>query len=119
MTRIAIPNLAITATVVQACRRLRVDRRGNPCSNMRASNYSNIRSTSDGTTLIEPVARGVAVKQNPIGYTLWPASFDLVDPASFLDEAEGLGVDTVEVPLFACRLIANGAILEPMIRIFE
>jgi len=30
-----------------------------------------------------------------------------------------MGVDTVEVPLFAARLIADGAILEPAMRIFE
>jgi len=73
----------------------------------------------DGTTPIELIARGTAVKQHRIGYTLWPPNFDLVDPATVLDEAEGLGVDTVEVPLFACRLVANGAILEPAMRIFE
>jgi sugar phosphate isomerase/epimerase len=50
---------------------------------------------------------------------LWPVNFDLVDPGSFLDEAEELGVDTVEVPLFASRLIADGAVLEPAMRIFE
>lgn len=54
-----------------------------------------------------------------IGYTLWPANFDLVQPGPMLDEAEALGVDTVEVPLFAARLIADGAILEPAMRIFE
>ena len=59
------------------------------------------------------------MKQHRIGYTLWPKNFDLVDPDSFLDEAEELGVDTVEVPLFAARLIADGAILEPAMRIFE
>ncbi len=59
------------------------------------------------------------MKQHRIGYTLWPPNFDLFDPASFLDEAEGLNVDTVEIPLFACRLIANGAILEPAMRLFE
>ena len=59
------------------------------------------------------------MKQVRIGYTLWPANFDLVDPAPFLDEAEGLGVDTVEVPFFAARLMANGAVLEPTARLFE
>jgi sugar phosphate isomerase/epimerase len=59
------------------------------------------------------------VKRHRVGYTLWPVNFDLVDPGSFLDEAEKLGVDTVEVPLFACRLIANGAILEPAMRFFQ
>jgi sugar phosphate isomerase/epimerase len=59
------------------------------------------------------------VKRYRVGYTLWPVNFDLVDPGSFLDEAEKLGVDTVEVPLFASRLIADGAILEPAMRIFE
>jgi sugar phosphate isomerase/epimerase len=59
------------------------------------------------------------VKRHRIGYTLWPENFDLVDPGSFLDEAEELGVDTVEIPLFAARLIADGAILEPAMRIFE
>ena len=59
------------------------------------------------------------MKQVRIGYTLWPSNFDLVDPAPFLDEAEGLGVDTVEVPFFAARLMANGAVLEPTARLFE
>lgn len=59
------------------------------------------------------------MKRHRIGYTLWPVKFDLVDPGSLLDEAEGLGVDTVEIPLFASRLIADGAILEPTMRIFE
>ncbi|MHA1527505.1 MAG: sugar phosphate isomerase/epimerase family protein, partial [Alphaproteobacteria bacterium] len=59
------------------------------------------------------------MKPHRIGYTLWPANFDLVDPGSFLDEAEQLGVDTVEIPLFASRLVADGAILEPAMRIFE
>jgi sugar phosphate isomerase/epimerase len=59
------------------------------------------------------------VKRVQIGYTLWPANFDLVDPDPMLDEAEALGVDCVEVPLFAARLIADGAILEPTARLFE
>lgn len=59
------------------------------------------------------------MKQVRIGYTLWPSNFDLVDPAPLLDEAESLGVDTVEVPLFAARLIADGRILEPTLRLFE
>ncbi|MCH8953509.1 MAG: sugar phosphate isomerase/epimerase [Proteobacteria bacterium] len=59
------------------------------------------------------------MKRHRIGYTLWPANFDLLDPGPFLDEAEELGVDTVEIPLFAARLIADGAILEPAMRIFE
>jgi sugar phosphate isomerase/epimerase len=59
------------------------------------------------------------LKQVLIGYTLWPANFDLVDPGPFLDEAEGLGVDTVEVPFFAARLMADGAILEPTARLFQ
>lgn len=42
-----------------------------------------------------------------------------MDPAPFLDEAEGLGVDSVEVPFFAARLMANGAVLEPTARLFE
>lgn len=54
-----------------------------------------------------------------IGYTLWPASFELIDLAPYLDEAEALGVDTVEIPFFCTRLIANGEILEPAIRRFE
>jgi sugar phosphate isomerase/epimerase len=67
----------------------------------------------------QPNARGIDVKRHRIGYTLWPKNFDLVEPDSFLDEAEQLGVDTVEVPLFASRLIADNAILEPAMRIFE
>ncbi|MEM1384864.1 MAG: sugar phosphate isomerase/epimerase family protein [Pseudomonadota bacterium] len=54
-----------------------------------------------------------------IGYTLWPGSFELTEPGAFLDEAEGLEVDTVEVPLFCTRLIANGRIIEPAMRWFE
>ena len=49
----------------------------------------------------EADAKGIAVKRHRIGYTLWPANFDLVEPGSFLDEAEQLGVDTVyEVQLY-------------------
>ena len=36
-----------------------------------------------------------------------------------LDEAQAFGVDSVEIPFFATRLIANGAILEPTTRLFE
>lgn len=54
-----------------------------------------------------------------IGYTLWPAGFDLVEPGRYLDEAEKLGVDTVEIPFFATRLIADGRLLEPALAIFE
>ncbi|HSF93603.1 MAG TPA: sugar phosphate isomerase/epimerase family protein [Thermohalobaculum sp.] len=54
-----------------------------------------------------------------IGYTLWPPNFDLAEPGVLLDEAESLGVDTVEIPFFATRLIANGAILEPVFRHFD
>jgi sugar phosphate isomerase/epimerase len=64
-------------------------------------------------------ARGIPVKRHRIGYTLWPTNFDLVQPRAMLDEAEELGVDTVEIPLFATRLIADGAILGPAMRIFE
>lgn len=59
------------------------------------------------------------MKRHRIGYTLWPANFDLVEPGAFMDEAEELGVDTVEIPLFATRLIADGTVLEPAMRIFE
>ena len=59
------------------------------------------------------------MKRVQIGFTLWPSNFDLVDPAPLLDEAEALGVDTVEVPFFAARLISDGTILEPTTRIFE
>jgi sugar phosphate isomerase/epimerase len=59
------------------------------------------------------------VKRHQIGYTLWPANFDLVEPGAFLDEAEELAVDTVEIPLFASRLIADFTILEPAMQIFE
>ena len=54
-----------------------------------------------------------------IGYTLWPADFDLSEPGPFLDEAEAMGVDTVEIPFFATHLIANGAILEPALKRFR
>ncbi|MDT8344519.1 MAG: sugar phosphate isomerase/epimerase family protein [Thermohalobaculum sp.] len=53
-----------------------------------------------------------------IGYTLWPATFDLSDPAPWLDEAAGVGVDSVEVPLFCTRLIAAGRLIEPAMRRF-
>ena len=53
-----------------------------------------------------------------IGYTLWPANFELPEPGPYLDEAESLGVDTVEFPFFATRLVANGAILEPVLARF-
>lgn len=47
-----------------------------------------------------------------VGYTLWPASFELSDPTPWLDEAEMLGVDSVEVPLFCTRLIAGARPIE-------
>jgi len=59
------------------------------------------------------------VAQRRIGYTLWPANFDLIEPGKFLDEAEALGVDTVEIPFFATRLIADTRLLEPALAIFE
>lgn len=54
-----------------------------------------------------------------IGFTLWRSDFDLIDPTPMLDEAEALGVDSVEVPFFAARLIGDGTILEPTTRLFE
>ena len=58
------------------------------------------------------------MSQPAIGYTLWPADFLLLDPAPWLDEAEALGVDFVEIPLFATRLIADARPLEPMLARF-
>jgi len=109
-------------------RRLRVDADAKPCSNKPLQEFSNehaeysipgIHLPGDRHILREPGTKGIDVKKHRIGYTLWPINFDLVDPGSFLDEAEELGVDTVEVPLFASRLIADGAVLEPAMRIFE
>lgn len=57
--------------------------------------------------------------EHRIGYTLWPANFELSEPGAFLDEAEALGVDTVEIPFFAARLMANGQVLAPAVRRFE
>jgi sugar phosphate isomerase/epimerase len=54
-----------------------------------------------------------------IGYTLWPANFELTEPGAFLDEAETHGVDTVEIPFFATRLVANGAVLKPVLKRFD
>lgn len=62
---------------------------------------------------------GARVTRYRVGYTLWPENFELMDPGAFLDEAEALGVDTVEIPLFATRLIADGRIVEPAFRWFE
>ena len=63
------------------------------------------------------------VRQHKIGYTLWPASFELTEPGAFLDEAldeaECLGVDSVEIPLFCTRVIADGRLLEPAVREME
>lgn len=53
-----------------------------------------------------------------IGYTLWPANFELSDPEPWLEEAEGLAVDSVEIPLFCTRLIANCRPIEPALRRF-
>lgn len=61
----------------------------------------------------------MAEKSHRIGYTLWPANFELTHPAPFLDEAESLGVDTVEIPFFTTRLIADGRIQERAMRWFE
>lgn len=54
-----------------------------------------------------------------IGYTLWPANFELSEPGALLDEAELLGVDCVEIPVFATRLVANGEIITPILRRFK
>jgi len=59
------------------------------------------------------------VRHHSIGYTLWPATFELTEPGAFLDEAEALGVESVEVPLFCTRLVADGRIVEPAWRWFE
>lgn len=47
-----------------------------------------------------------------IGYTLWPGDFELSDPGPWLDEAERLGVDIVEVPFFTTRVIVDAAVSE-------
>lgn len=69
--------------------------------------------------------KGVRVVSSPFpgpryrtGYTLWPANFELTEPGPWLDEAEALGVDCVEVPLFCTRLIANFRPVEPALRRF-
>lgn len=54
-----------------------------------------------------------------IGYTLWPGNFELTEPGAYLDEAEALGVDTVEIPFFATRLIAQARIVEPALAHFR
>lgn len=61
----------------------------------------------------------MAGRRHAIGYTLWPGNFELTDPGSLLDEAEALGVDSVEIPLFTTRLIADGKVHEPAMRWFE
>jgi sugar phosphate isomerase/epimerase len=102
---------------------LSVDPRAKPCSNIAVLKFSvgklNFRPLEGAPDQKGPDAKGIEVKRHRIGYTLWPANFDLVQPGSMLDEAEVLGVDTVETPLFATRLIADGAILEPAMRIFQ
>lgn len=45
-----------------------------------------------------------------VGYTLWPATFELSDARPWLDEAEAHGVDMVEVPLFTTRAIVGGRV---------
>lgn len=47
-----------------------------------------------------------------IGYSLRTSDPDFNDLAVKLDEAEALGVDFVELPIFAWTLIANGRVLE-------
>ena len=59
------------------------------------------------------------MKTHRIGYTLWPANFDLIEPGRYLDEAQMLGVDMVEIPFFATRLIADNRPLEPALKLFE
>lgn len=54
-----------------------------------------------------------------IGYTLWPRHFELVEPGPMLDEAERMGVDSVEIPFFTTRLIADGRICQPALKWFE
>lgn len=46
-----------------------------------------------------------------IGYSIRATSPDFEDLPAKLDEAERLGVDFVELPIFAWTLIANGAVL--------
>ena len=61
----------------------------------------------------------MTAQRHSIGYTLWPSTFELTEPGRYLDEAESLGVDTVEIPFFTTRLIANGRIHERAMRWFE
>lgn len=53
-----------------------------------------------------------------IGYTLWPADFELIYLGPWLDEAEAAGVDTVEVPLFTTRVIIDGRVHDEAFRLF-
>ena len=57
-------------------------------------------------------------KRISVGYTLWPASFELTEPGPMLDEAEALGVDTVEIPLFTTRLIVGGRVQDKAVAWF-
>lgn len=59
------------------------------------------------------------MRRHRTGYTLWPASFELTEPGKFLDEAESLDADFVEIPLFCTRVIADGGLLEPAVRQLE
>jgi len=59
------------------------------------------------------------MREVSIGYTLWPGNFELTYPGPLLDEAEGLGVDTVEVPLFTTRVIVDGKLHEDAFRLFS
>jgi len=61
----------------------------------------------------------VGLPSHLVGYTLWPADFELTDPGRLLDEAQFHGVDAVEIPLFTTRVIVNGAINETAMRRFE
>jgi sugar phosphate isomerase/epimerase len=46
-----------------------------------------------------------------LGYSLIADAFDLSDFPAALDEAEALGVDSVELPLFALHLVAGGRVV--------
>jgi sugar phosphate isomerase/epimerase len=50
-----------------------------------------------------------------VGYSLIADAFDFSDFPAALDEAEALGVDSVELPVFAMHLIAGGRLVEPRV----
>ncbi len=69
-----------------------------------------IRSHGEDKPIMEKPVHFQSIRG--IGYSLCPKDPDFNDLPAKLDEAEALGVDFVELPIYAWTLIANGRVME-------